>query len=260
MNYQTLLVKIEQNIATITLNRPQKLNALDHQTLSELDQAFGEIKNNKQAKGVLLTGSGAKAFVAGADISEIQKLSLEDGLNFARFGQAIFNRIEKFPKPVIALINGFALGGGCELAMACHLRLATEKSRFGQPEVGLGLIPGYGGTQRLPRLVGRGAALEILLSGNMLSAKRAFEIGLVNRVVAENELLDKGKELLNTILSKGPLAVRYVLEAVNRGQDLPLPEAINLEADYFAMACASEDMQEGTGAFLEKRTPQFKGK
>lgn len=260
MDFKTLLFEISDHIALITINRPDKLNALNHLTLQELNQAFESVSDNDEIKGVLLTGAGGKAFVAGADISEIQKLSLEDGKAFAIFGQEIFTRVENLTKPVIALINGYALGGGCELAMSCHLRFATEKSKFGQPEVNLGLIPGYGGTQRLPRLIGRSAALEILMTGEMLSAERARELGLVNKIVAEDALLDEGKALLKTIFSKGPLAIKYILETVNRGLDMPISKALRLEADYFGMACASEDMKEGTGAFLEKRNADFQGK
>jgi enoyl-CoA hydratase len=171
----------------------------------------------------------------------------------------VFNLIESLNKPVIALVNGFALGGGCELAMACHMRIASESARFGQPEVNLGLIPGYGGTQRLPRLIGRGRALELLLSGDMISAQRAYEIGLVNKVTSAEELLETGTALLNSILSKAPLAVSHVLEAVNRGQDAPLDDALRIEADYFGMSCATNDMKEGTAAFLERRKPEYKG-
>lgn len=260
MDYETLLYKKDEQIALITLNRPQKLNALNNKTLRELKQVFESIARDDQIKGVLLSGAGGKAFVAGADISEIQSLSLEEGKEFARFGQDIFTRIENFPKPVVALIDGYTLGGGCELAMACHLRLATEKSKFGQPEVSLGLIPGYGGTQRLPRLIGKGAALEMLLTGGMISAERALQLGLVNKILPKESLLEEGKALLNSILSQAPLAIKYVLETVNRGLDMPLTKALRLEADYFGMACASEDMKEGTGAFLEKRKANFQGK
>jgi len=260
MNFKTILYEISEQIAIITINRPDKLNALNHLTLQEVDRAFESISENDEVKGVLLSGAGGKAFVAGADISEIQKLSLEEGKSFARYGQAIFNRIENFSKPVVALIDGYALGGGCELAMACHLRFATEKSKFGQPEVNLGLIPGYGGTQRLPRLIGKSAALEILLSGGMLSSERALQLGLVNKIIDAEKLLDEGKALLKSILSKGPLAIKYVLETVNRGLDMPIAKALRLEADYFGMACASDDMKEGTSAFLEKRSANFQGK
>ncbi len=260
MSYQTILLEIENYCAVITLDRPEKLNALNHLTFIELDHVFDEISANEEIKGVLLTGAGEKAFAAGADISEIQNLSLEEGRAFSIFGQNILNKIEQCTKPVIALINGFALGGGCELAMACHIRIASENAKFGQPEVNLGLIPGYGGTQRLPRLIGRNAALELLLTGNMITAQAAQHLGLVNKVVSAAELMTAGKEILGAICSKGPLAVKYILEIVNRGLNMPLNEALNLEADYFGMVCTSEDKKEGTAAFLEKRKPQFKGK
>jgi enoyl-CoA hydratase len=205
-------------------------------------------------------GSGEKAFVAGADIKEIKNLSQEAGTHFSETGQAVFNKIEKCLKPVIALVNGFALGGGCELAMACHIRIASEKARFGQPEVNLGLIPGYGGTQRLPRLVGRGLALELLMSGDMISADRAYEIGLVNRVVPEKDLQVEGLQLMKTIISKGLKAVEFMLEVVHKGLNLQLEQGIELEAKYFGKACATDDMKEGTSAFFEKRKPDFKGK
>jgi len=260
MKYKTLVFEIENSAAIVTLNRPEKLNALNQQTFIELDHVFCETAADSSIKGVLLTGAGEKAFAAGADISEIQDLSLEEGRAFSIFGQNVFNKIEQCSKPVIALINGFALGGGCELAMSCHLRIASENAKFGQPEVNLGLIPGYGGTQRLPRLIGRNAALEFLLTGNMFTAQQALQYGLVNKVVPAADLADAGRELLDSILAKGPLAVKYILETVNRGLNMPLYEALRLEADYFGTACASEDKKEGTCAFLEKRRPQFKGK
>ncbi len=259
MPYQAISITIKKRIATVTLEREAKLNALNQQTLSELKAAFTDLKTNDAVSGILLTGSGSKAFAAGADISEIQKLSLNSGRAFARFGQEVFNLIESLDKPVIALVNGFALGGGCELAMACHIRIASENARFGQPEVNLGLIPGYGGTQRLPRLIGRGRALELLLSGDMISAQRAYEIGLVNKVTPADKLIEEGTALLDSILNKAPLAVSYVLEAVNRGQNAPLDEALRIEADYFGMSCATNDMKEGTAAFLERRKPEYKG-
>lgn len=259
MDYQNLLLEKEQSLLSITINRPDKLNALNRRTLEELDSVFSEVETDDQIKGILLTGAGDKAFVAGADISEIQHLDLRAGKAFAQFGQHVFSKIENCTKPVLALINGFALGGGCELAMACHLRIAAETAKFGQPEVNLGLIPGYGGTQRMARLMGKGRALELLLTGNMIDAQRAFETGLVNQVVAADTLKTSGTKLLQTILSKAPLAITYVLETVNRGLNLSIEQGLALEADYFGKSCASEDMQEGTGAFLEKRKPEFKG-
>lgn len=259
MNDTNLLVKKEQPLLIITLNRPDKLNALNRRTLEELDFAFSEIEKDEQIKGVLLTGSGSKAFAAGADIAEIRTLDLSTGKEFARFGQRVFARIENCTKPVIALVNGFALGGGCELAMACHMRIAADTAKFGQPEVNLGLIPGYGGTQRMARLIGKGRALELLLTGNIISAQRAYEMGLVNQLCPAEELENAGRKLLQTVFSKAPLAVSYVLESVNRGLNVSLEEGIRLEADYFGKSCASADMKEGTGAFLEKRKPDFKG-
>lgn len=260
MNYQNILVQQSDRILTITINRPDKLNALNRKTIEELGSAFSALEKDDSIGGVLITGAGEKAFVAGADISEIQALDLASGQEFARFGQQVFAQIENCRKPVIALINGFALGGGCELAMACHMRIAAESAKFGQPEVNLGLIPGYGGTQRLARLVGKGRALELLLSAKMIDATRAYEIGLVNSVVAESELSDAGFKLLSTILKKAPLATRYILETVQRGMEMPLNKAIELEAEFFAKSCASEDMKKGTNAFLEKRKPAFLGK
>ncbi len=259
MNYKNLLLEKEYPLLRITLNRPDKLNALNRRTLEELDAIFLEIEKDDQVKGILLSGAGDKAFAAGADIGEIQNLNLATGKEFARFGQRIFTQIENCTKPVIALVNGYALGGGCELAMACHIRLASENAKFGQPEVNLGVIPGYGGTQRMARLIGKGRALELLLSGTMITAERAYETGLVNQVFPAAELEAAGRKMLNTIFNKAPLAISYVLETVNRGLSLSLEEGIRLEADYFGQSCASDDMKEGTGAFLEKRKPDFKG-
>ena len=257
MNYQNIVVQQNERILTITINRPDKLNALNRKTVEELGTTFSTLDKDDSISGVLITGAGNKAFVAGADISEIQALDMASGQEFARFGQKVFSQIENCTKPVIALVNGFALGGGCELAMACHIRIASENAKFGQPEVNLGLIPG---TQRLSRLVGKGRALELLLTGNMVDAARAFEIGLVNSIVSESDLIETGLKLLSTILKKAPLATRYVLETVQRGMELPLDQAIELEAEFFGKSCASEDMKEGTSAFLEKRKPDFQGK
>jgi enoyl-CoA hydratase len=259
MAYQNLLFEIEDSIAVITINRPEKLNALNTATFLELNDVLLKIQQNGSIRGVLIKGSGDKAFVAGADIEEIQDLSLEKGVEFSKLGQGVFSLIENLGKPVIALIDGYALGGGCELTMACHLRFASDRSKFGQPEVNLGLIPGYGGTQRLPRLIGRSLALEYLLTADIVSAQRAYEIGLVNKVVPSEELLDTGKKTLKQILSKGPVAVKYILETVHRGLNCTLEEGLTIEADHFGMACATEDMKEGARAFLEKRKPDFKG-
>ncbi len=260
MTYETITLQEEKGIALITINRPDRLNALNLTTFADLDKGMDYINANDDIRGVLVTGSGEKAFVAGADITEISGLSRKDGTRFSETGQAVFQKIEYCRKPVIALINGFALGGGCELAMACHLRIAAETARFGQPEVNLGLIPGYGGTQRLPRLVGRGRAMELLLTAEMISAGRAYEIGLVNQVVPQGALEEAGLKMMNTILSKGPKAVAFMLQVVHEGLNQPLEEGIRLEAEYFGKACATEDMKEGTSAFLEKRRAVFEGK
>jgi enoyl-CoA hydratase len=260
MSYNNITFGIANEIALVSIDRPERLNALNLETFAELDRVFDEIIAAPEIRGVLVTGNGEKAFVAGADITEIRDLGLSDGIAFSRTGQKVFNKIEACEKPVIALVNGFALGGGCELALACHLRIASEKAKFGQPEVNLGLVPGYGGTQRLPRLVGRGRALELLLTGDTVSAEEALQMGLVNRVVKADELMDAGKELMKVILSKGPVAVSYMLQAVHQGLNTTLEEGIRLEANYFGMACSTEDVKEGTTAFLEKRRPHFKGR
>ncbi len=260
MKFENLLVEIEGDIAIVTINRQQKLNALNRQTLKELASLLDELEQDGNVKGILLTGAGEKAFVAGADLKEIQALDGEAAIAFARFGQALFSRIENFPKPVVALVNGFALGGGCELAMACHMRLASENAKFGQPEINLGIIPGYGGTQRLSRLVGKGIALEMLLTGDMIDAQKALAIGLVNQVTPANQLLESGKALLKKITSKGAVAVQSILQSVNQGLDLPLANGLEVEAMHFGRVCATEDKQEGIAAFFEKRRPQFKGR
>lgn len=260
MSYDNILFEKKKNYAIVTVNRPEKLNALNTATFADLYEAFSVISTDDDIKGVLVRGAGDKAFVAGADISEIQSLSLESGVEFSKIGQRVFNLVENLTKPVIALIDGFALGGGCEFTLACHLRLATENAKFGQPEVNLGLIPGYGGSQRLPRLIGRGRALQLLLTGDIISAQEAHQMGLVNQIVADDKLMETGEKLLMKILSKGTLAVNYVLQSVNRGLNMTLPEGLALESDFFGRACASDDMKEGTSAFLEKRKPNFKGK
>jgi enoyl-CoA hydratase len=255
-----VLYEVKDRIAVVTVNRPDKLNALNRRTLEELSKAFAAAAADGAVGAVILTGAGEKAFVAGADIGEIAGLDSQSGREFALFGQGVFRTIETFPKPVIAAVNGFALGGGCELAMACHIRLASENASFGQPEVNLGVIPGYGGTQRLARLVGRGLALELLLTGDRIAAPRAAQIGLVNAVVPSAELLGKAGEMARKMLAKAPLALRHCLEAVNTGLDMPLEEGCYLEATLFGLCCASEDMKEGTDAFLQKRKPDFKGR
>jgi enoyl-CoA hydratase len=260
MNFNNLIFEQKKNIAFIIINRPDKLNALNKETLSEIGQAFDEIKNDDSIRGVIITGSGEKAFVAGADILEISTLDNISGTEFALEGQEVFNKIEQCKIPVVAAVNGFALGGGCELALACHIRYASENAKFGQPEVNLGIIPGFGGTQRLSRIIGKGRALELLMSGNMVDADEALRIGLVNKVLAQSELIAESEKLLNTILSKGPYAVSMIIEAVNEGLDKKLDAALNHEANLFGQTCATEDMREGTIAFLEKRKSDFKGK
>jgi enoyl-CoA hydratase len=255
-SYQTLVGQLEEGILIVTINRPDKMNALNKTVLEELEHAFAQIKIDPAVRGIIITGSGEKAFVAGADISEFKGIDKSIAMEMAARGQRIFEQIEKSTKPVIAAVNGFALGGGCELAMACHIRIATEQAKFGQPEVNLGLIPGYGGTQRLTQLVGRGKALELMLSGNMLDATGALQWGLANQVVPADKLLEESKKLLQTILSKGPQAVARVIEAVEACFDKTkngYTEEVRLFGDCFGSA----EMQEGVTAFLEKRKPKF---
>jgi enoyl-CoA hydratase len=259
MTYSTLLFDLADGIARITINRPEKLNALNATVIAELDAAAGRVESDADVHGVLLTGAGTKAFVAGADIGEIGGQGAMDGQARSRAGQRMMRRYEQCGKPVVAAVNGFALGGGCELAMACHLRIASETARFGQPEVKLGIGPGYGGTVRLPRLVGRGRALELLLTGGMIDAQEAWRIGLVNRVVPADQLLAESERLLRAILDNGPLAVRACLELVDAGLEMPSDEALRLEAGWFGLLSATADMREGTAAFLEKRKPGFSG-
>lgn len=260
MQFNNLLVEIRDGIAFLTINRPDKLNALNKETMQELKKAFEHFRESEEVKAVIVTGAGEKAFVAGADISEIHELDMNTGEAFSVEGHEILTLIETLPKPVIAAVNGYALGGGCELALACHIRLASENAQFGQPEVKLGIIPGYGGTVRLPRLVGKGKAMQMVLSGGMLSAKDARCFGLVDEVYPASELLSKAEELARTIISMGPLAVATAIRAINEGLELPLAEAKKLEARLFGEICATEDMKEGTKAFMEKRKAQFKGK
>jgi enoyl-CoA hydratase len=255
----TLLFELTDGIARITVNRPDKLNALNAIVIAELGDAVTRIETDSAVRGVILTGAGTKAFVAGADIAELTEQGAAGGRARALVGQQVFRRLERCGKPVIAAVNGFALGGGCELAMACHLRVASDQARFGQPEVKLGIAPGYGGTVRLPRLVGKGRALELLLTGEMIDAPEALRIGLVNRVVPADRLLTEAEAMLRTILTNGPLAIRACLEAVDNGLDMTVDQALLLEASYFGLLSATEDMREGTQAFIEKRKPSFKG-
>jgi enoyl-CoA hydratase len=259
MTYELLTFQVTDRIATITVNRPDKLNALNDALMRELGAAMDEAIARSDVGAVLLTGAG-RAFVAGADIAELADQSAVEGKARAERGQRTFRKFEQSPKPTLAAINGFALGGGCELAMSCHLRIASDAAKFGQPEVKLGIVPGYGATQRLPRLVGKGRALQLLLTGEMIDAAEAYRIGLVNRVVPPGELLDAARATLTTILAMGPLAVAHCIEAVDRGLGMSLEEALALEATQFGMLAATADMSEGMRAFLEKRPAQFAGK
>lgn len=258
MSYDNVLTEFRDRVLWLTVNRPDKLNALNRATLAEIEEVVTSVAGDDQVWAMAVTGAGEKAFVAGADISELSTLGPVEAKEFALRGQSIFRLIERLNKPVVAAVNGFALGGGCELAMACHLRVASNKAVFGQPEVKLGLIPGYAGTQRLPRLVGRGRALEILLTGRNVSAEEAERIGLVNSVCEPERLPEKVESLLQTILANGPLAVAHCIEAVNHGLDLAFDDACLLEATLFGVGAASEEMREGTSAFLEKRKAQFR--
>ena len=260
MAYENLLVDTKDGIAVVTVNRPDTLNALNGRTIEELDAAFSALGSDAEVRGVVLTGAGDKAFVAGADIAELAGLDAEAGRALSERGQRVFDRIEWLGKPVVAAVGGFALGGGCELALACHVRVASENGSFGTPEVKLGLLCGYGGTQRLPRLVGRGPALEMLLTGERIKAAEALRLGLVNRVVAPEDLLAQAEALLGKMIANGPLALRATLEAVHGGLDRPLGEAQAGEAQLFGELCGTEDAREGTRAFLEKRAPRFEGK
>ena len=258
--FENALYDKKDHIAHVTVNRPKVLNALNLPTMEDLRRAFTMAKDDPEVRVVILTGAGEKAFVAGADISELQKHTPIEGKAWTHIGQSVLDLIENLGKPVIACVNGFALGGGCELAMACTMRLASETAKLGQPEVKLGVMPGYGGTQRLPRLVGRGLAMQLVLTGEMISAQEAYRIGLVNEVVPPSELIPRAEAIAKKIIANAPLAVQYAMEAVNHGMDVPLQEGLYLEATLFGVLCASEDKNEGTTAFLEKRAANFKGK
>jgi enoyl-CoA hydratase len=247
-------------VATVILDRPEKLNALDATMLDELEAVFSELRADLATRAVILTGAGEKAFVAGADIAELARQTPVTGKQTARRGQTLFRAIELFPKPVVAAVNGFALGGGCELALACHVRLASENAQFGLPEVSLGIIPGYGGTQRLARVAGPAVAREWILTGDQFSAEEAHRVGVINRLFAPPELRAGTMKLVETILSRGPVAVRFAIEAINRGSNIPQREGEILECDLFGLAASTEDMREGMAAFVEKRKPNFKGK
>jgi enoyl-CoA hydratase len=260
VNYETLLCDVKDHVARVTLNRPQVLNALNSTVFNELEKVLMALVADVEVRVILLTGAGEKAFAAGADINEIARLDVATGEAKARRGQEVFRMIETCGKPVIACINGFALGGGCELAMACTLRLASETARMGQPEVKLGLIPGYGGTQRLPRLVGRSMALKLLLTGEMIGATEALGLGLVDEVVAADRLMDRAQELARTIAGMAPLAIAGCLEAVRWGSELSLVAGTDVEAEIFGRLCGTEDKAEGTKAFLEKRAAVWQGR
>lgn len=260
MELKNLLVSKRDSHAIVTVNRPDKLNALNNETIAELEQVMQELNKEKSVRCIILTGAGEKAFVAGADISQVADLNETSGKEFALRGQNVFRHIELMHKPVIAAVNGFALGGGCELAMACHVRIASTKAKFGQPEINLGIIPGYGGTQRFPRLIGLSNALYLLLTGEMIDAARAYQLGLVSEVLEAEKLMERAEALASLLAGKAPLAARYILQAVYRGADTDMDKALNIEANCFGKVCATDDMQEGTAAFLEKRKPEFKGK
>ncbi|MDB5229294.1 MAG: enoyl-CoA hydratase [Chitinophagaceae bacterium] len=259
MSYGTLLTSLENGIFTITVNRPDKLNALNKDVMNDLSSAMDEVYNNQEIRSVIITGAGPKSFVAGADIGEFIGLSANEGKALAIKGQSLFQRIEDCSKPVVASINGFALGGGCELAMSCHFRVAAENAKFGQPEVNLGLLPGYGGTQRLVQLIGKGRAMELLMTANMIDAPTALQYGLVNYVVPQEELLNKVRSILDIINTKAPLAIAGCIKAANAVWNEKL-DGYETEINEFSAAFSTEDMKEGTGAFLEKRKPVFKGR
>jgi enoyl-CoA hydratase len=255
-----LLYDKKDGIAYVTVNRPKVLNALNTPTWAELRTAFEDARDDDTVRGVILTGAGDKAFIAGADIGELAHAAAFDAQLSSRFGQQVLDLVETLGKPVVAAVNGFALGGGCETAMACTIRIAAESARFGQPEVALGFVPGGGGTQRLPRLVGKGRALQLILSGEMIDAQEAYRIGLVNEIVPAAELIARAEAILHRIAANAPLAVKLSLEAVNRGMETSQSEGLVLEAAYFGLCAATADKEEGTTAFLEKRAPQFHGR
>ena len=259
MEFKNLIIQREGNIRIVKINNPQSMNALNSEVLSELDQAFYEIGNDPQTNVVILTGEG-RAFVAGADISQMSTMNAAQGKDFGVQGSKVFRKIELLPKPVIAAINGFALGGGCELALACDIRIASAKAKIGQPEVGLGITPGFSGTQRLPRIVGEGRAKELIYTAKAITADEAFRIGLVNKVVESEQLMDEAVALAKTIAKNAPIAVRFSKEAVNRGMQTDIDTAIAIENDLFALCFSTEDQKEGMKAFFEKRPSEWKNK
>jgi enoyl-CoA hydratase/carnithine racemase len=260
LKVDNILYEKRNGIAYVTVNRPKVLNALNTPTWTDIRTAFEDARDDTAVHGVILTGAGNKAFIAGADISELSKATALDAERASRFGQEVLDLIENLGKPVIAAVNGFALGGGCETAMACTMRVAVDTAKFGQPEVTLGLVPGGGGTQRLPRLVGKGRALQLILSAEMISAQEAYRIGLVNEIVPAADLLTRAEVILRKIASNAPMAVKFALTAVNKGLETTQDEGLLLEASYFGLCAGTEDKKEGTSAFLEKRTPQFRGR
>jgi enoyl-CoA hydratase len=260
MNYENVKTETRDGILFVTIDRPKVLNALNAKTVEEIGHVFGEARTDDSVRCVILTGSGDKAFVAGADINELARMTPISGKFVSEQGQSVFLQIERFSKPVIAAINGFALGGGCELALACHIRIASEKAQLGLPEVSLGIIPGYGGTQRMVRLLGKGKAFELVCGGDRISAADAERIGLVNKVVPADQLMSAAEEMAKKIASRSPVAIRAAIEAINSGSDMPLDEGLLLEATLFGLMCATEDMKEGMKAFLEKRPAKFPGR
>ncbi len=260
MELKNIILEKEEHLAIVTINRPKALNALNSDTLKDLDAVLEDLEQDSNIYSVILTGSGEKAFVAGADISEMKDLSEEEGKNFGLLGNKVFRRLEKLDKPVIAAISGFALGGGCELAMACDIRIASEKAKFAQPEAGLGITPGFGGTQRLPRLVGEGKAKELIYTCAIIKADEALRIGLVNKVVPLENLMEEARAMANTIMSNAPIAVKLCKDAINRGMQVDIDSAIEIEAEDFGKCFASEDQKEGMTAFIEKRAKNFSNK
>ncbi|MDA0327527.1 MAG: enoyl-CoA hydratase-related protein [Gemmatimonadetes bacterium] len=252
-------VEWDVDLAIVTVDRQEKLNALNAEVVREIGEVFTSLRDDDTVRGVILTGAGQKAFVAGADIGELATMNSVTGVRVSRDGQDVFRAIERFPKPVLAAVGGYALGGGCELALACHMRIASDKARFGLPEVGLGIIPGYGGTIRLARLIGLGRAIELTLTGDMIDASRAYALGLVSSVVAPDALMDEAKVLLRKVTKNGPLAIRMALESIYRGLDTATAEALDFESSLFGLLASTDDMREGMEAFLEKRKPDFKG-
>lgn len=260
MEFKNILLEKEDNLAIVTINRPKALNALNSETLADLDLVITDIENDSNIYCVIITGSGEKAFVAGADISEMKDLSEEQGKEFGILGNRVFRRLEKLDKPVIAAISGFALGGGCELAMSCDIRIASEKAKFGQPEAGLGITPGFGGTQRLPRIVGMGKAKELIYTGTIIKADEALRIGLVNKVVPLESLMEEARAMANVIISNAPIAVKLCKDAINEGMQVDMDSAIQIEAEDFGKCFVTEDQVEGMSAFIERRTKKFQNK